>query len=111
MPRFNVQNEKGEWACFSTIVDDFVTEFMPRDKYQEWRIREYGIHCGEIECENIMDYEEAMNKSLCTNVKDKGFNLADLPIHSSPCDYCKFWNKTANKCDIYRRLRKNESGA
>ena len=61
MPRFNVNKPNtDEWACFSTIVDDFVTEFMPRSEYQKWREREYGIHCGEIEDSNIMNYKDAL---------------------------------------------------
>ena len=53
MPRYNVQNKEGKWACFSAIVDDFITDFMPRNEYQAWREREYGIHCGEIEDANL----------------------------------------------------------
>jgi hypothetical protein len=42
MPRYNVKNNKGEWACFSSIVDDFITDFMPKDEYEKWRKEEYG---------------------------------------------------------------------
>ena len=103
MPRYNVQNEKGEWACFSSIVDDFVTEFMPREEYQAWRIKEYGIHCGEIEEANQMDYEEAMIISLCKKASNKGYNLDDVPEYGDTCDYCKFWNKETKCCDIVKR--------
>ena len=61
MPRYNVNKPNTDlWACFSTIIDDFITDFMPRTEYQTWREREYGIHCGEIESANLMDYEEAL---------------------------------------------------
>ena len=41
MPRFNVEH-KGKWACFSGIVDEFITEFSSKEKHEEWRILEYG---------------------------------------------------------------------
>lgn len=41
MPRYNVEAD-GEWACFSSVCDAFVTPFMPLDKYEEWRDEEYG---------------------------------------------------------------------
>ncbi len=104
MPRYNVKNDKGEWACFSSIVDDFVTDFMPKDKYEEWRKVQYGIanYRPAEEC-NVMDYHEAMQTSLCTRASNKGHDLADLPEFSSPCDYCKFWNKENKKCEIVER--------
>lgn len=103
MPRYNVKNGKGEWACFSGIVDDFITDFMPREQYQAWRIKEYGIHCGEIEEANQMDFEEAMRIKLCREACNKGCESLDLPEFSSPCDYCKFWNKETQDCDIFKR--------
>ena len=63
MPRYNVNKPNtNEWACYSTITEDFVIEFMPRDQYQEWREREYGIHCGTIEEANLMSYGEAKRR-------------------------------------------------
>lgn len=63
MPRYNVNKPNtNEWACFSTIVDDFITDFMPRTEYQKWREQEYGIHCGEIEDANVMSYSRALEK-------------------------------------------------
>ncbi|MCM1441160.1 MAG: hypothetical protein NC131_18455 [Roseburia sp.] len=103
MPRYNVQNENGEWACFSSIVDDFITEFMPRAEYQAWREKEYGIHCGEIEEANIMDYHEAMETALCKRASNKGYDLDDVPDFGCPCDYCKFQNKETKKCEIVER--------
>lgn len=76
---------------------------MPREKYNEWREREYGIHCGEIEEENLIDYEKAMRISLCGKASNKGYNLADLPEFSCCCDYCKFYNKDKKECEIVER--------
>lgn len=60
MPRFNVQHPvTKEWRCFSTIVDDYVTDWMDEERYQKWREYEYGRQAGEIRDANLMDYEEA----------------------------------------------------
>lgn len=63
MPRYNVNKPNtDEWACYSTISEDFVTEFMPRNDYQKWREKEYGIHCGDLNDANYMDYAEALRR-------------------------------------------------
>lgn len=41
MGRYNVKY-KEKWAAFSTITDSFVTEFMNKEKYENWRREEYG---------------------------------------------------------------------
>lgn len=43
MPRYNVEHE-GRWAVFSSIVDDFITPFMPKEQFYDWRRTEYRIH-------------------------------------------------------------------
>lgn len=60
MPRYNVQHpETGEWRCFSSIVDDWVTDWMDEERYQRWREKQYGIAAGAIRDANIMQLEEA----------------------------------------------------
>jgi hypothetical protein len=46
MPRFNVEHN-GKWACFSSIVDGFITSFTDKEEYEKWRLEEYGR--GEYE--------------------------------------------------------------
>ena len=61
MPRYNVQRPlDGKWACFSTIVDDYITDFMSLPKYLDWREKEYGRtgNCPLSEA-NVMNYDEA----------------------------------------------------
>ena len=67
MPRFNVQRADGKWACFSTIVDAFVTGFADEEEYEEWRKQEYGRagYRPVREC-NIMTVEEAIS-AICNN--------------------------------------------
>ena len=62
MPRFNVQRDDGLWACFSTVCDGFITDFLPRDEYDQWRKNEYGTNWSPIEQCNLMSYEEALSR-------------------------------------------------
>ena len=60
MPRYNVQHPKtGEWRCFSSVIDDWITDWMDEERYEQWRRFEYGKHCGTVRESNIMDLKEA----------------------------------------------------
>ena len=60
MPRYNVEYD-GKWACFSSIVDAFVTGFMDKAGYEEWRKQEYGLNDYEpAEKRNMKSMEEAV---------------------------------------------------
>ena len=60
MPRFNVQNpQTKQWRCFSTVCDDFVSDWMDEPEYEEWRQIQYGVHCGPVREANQMTLEEA----------------------------------------------------
>lgn len=60
MPRYNVQHPvTKEWRCFSSIVDDWVTDWMDEERYQKWREYEYGRQAGAIREANQMSLEEA----------------------------------------------------
>lgn len=48
MGRCNVEHN-GKWACFSSIVDAFITEFMTKVDYEKWRKLEYGKHLNPLE--------------------------------------------------------------
>ena len=72
MPRYNVQRPSdGKWACFSSIVDDYITDFMPESEYQAWREEEYGRQAGPLREANQMSYEEAEYKRF-RNKEDNG---------------------------------------
>lgn len=66
MPRFNVEAD-GLWACYSTIVDGFVTPFMPKADYEKWRQDEYGKGCGLAEDANRMTLAKALRKMSIAN--------------------------------------------
>lgn len=60
MPRYNVQHpETKEWRCFSSIVDDWVSDWMDEERYERWREFEYGKDCGSVHEANQMSLEEA----------------------------------------------------
>lgn len=60
MPRYNIEHN-GKWACFSSITDSFVTGFMNKVDYEEWRKAEYGIRSYKsVESCNIMPLNEAV---------------------------------------------------
>lgn len=60
MPRYNVHDEKtGKWRCFSTVSDDWVTDWMDEERFNQWRRLEYGRTCGDLKDTNRMTIEEA----------------------------------------------------
>ena len=60
MPRFNVQHPvTKELRCFSSVVDDFITDWMSEERYQKWRECEYGRQAGDIGETNQMTLEDA----------------------------------------------------
>lgn len=87
MPRFNVEAD-GKWACFSTIVDDFVTPFMDRHSYEEWRQDQYGRDNISIEQANQMSLARAL-RCLSLNKKDEEIiaSLRACGLMYSPEDF------------------------
>jgi predicted RNA-binding Zn-ribbon protein involved in translation (DUF1610 family) len=63
MPRYNVEHN-GKWACFTSISDGFITEFMDKPEYEVWRKKKYGIH----------DYEPAEKRNMMT-MKEVAFSI------------------------------------
>lgn len=42
MPRYNVEHNN-KWACFSSIVDAFITKFVDKEDYEVWRKEEHEL--------------------------------------------------------------------
>jgi hypothetical protein len=60
LARYNVKY-KGKWACFSSVVDGFITKFTEKSKYEEWRLQEYGrANYEPAEQCNMMSMAEAV---------------------------------------------------
>lgn len=70
MPRFNVE-VGGKWACFSTVSDGFVTQFMELADYEKWRDEEYGRQKEPLKTANHMSLAEALYR-MSMNESDKG---------------------------------------
>lgn len=66
MPRYNVFYN-GKWACYSSVVDDFITDFMTIDEYEKWRDFEYGRSKPDL-TQHQMAINEAV-LGLCLNEK------------------------------------------
>lgn len=63
MPRYNVQHPKTkEWACYSTTVGNFITEWMDEEKYDLWRRKQYGQYYCPISEADQKPYEEIMKE-------------------------------------------------
>ena len=79
MPRFNVEAD-GKWACFSSIPDEFITPFMPREEYEKWREEQYGAENVPIEQANQKTLAEALrslsnyhsDEEICANLRMAG---------------------------------------
>lgn len=66
MPRFNVRYGE-KWSCFSSIVDCFIVEFMSRDCYEDWRIKEYEEQWCPLEEANMKDLEDCISTLMYNN--------------------------------------------
>lgn len=60
MPRYNV-NHNCKWACFSSIVDAFITPFMEKSCYEQWRKCQYGAEYKPLEECNQMEFKRAIS--------------------------------------------------
>jgi len=60
MAKYNVQHpETGKWAMFSSVSDMFITDWMDKDAYEEWRKEHlYGgsDYYDPVEKCNIAEY-------------------------------------------------------
>lgn len=83
MPRYNVEAD-GEWACFSSIPDLFITPFMPLEEYEKWRDEEYGRSKSPLEQSNKMSLREALFSMGISNSDEEIVkNLREIGIMHS----------------------------
>ena len=60
MPRYNVQHPITlKWRCFSSIADNWVSDWMPEEEYDEWRKQQYGKEYCPLEEANFMTLDDA----------------------------------------------------
>ena len=71
MPRFNVEHN-GKWACFSTIPELFITNFVEKSEYENWRLEEYGrANYIPVEQCNKYSISEAIFKASLNHSKEE----------------------------------------
>ena len=68
MARHSVE-VNGEWACFSSIVEDFLTPFMSLTEYELWQKRECSQSKASGRSMTPLPLREALFK-LCLNKTD-----------------------------------------
>ena len=84
MPRYNVELD-GQWACYSTISDYFITPFMDLEDFEKWRAEEYGENRNPFKYTNTMNFVEALrhlcinhtDEEICQNLREIGFIPTD----------------------------------
>jgi len=95
MPRFSVEY-KGKWACYSTIVDAFITDFKSKDEHESWRRIEYGTEWEPIENCNVWTMAEAIENSMLNRCKVEIVdNLVKHGIDRSEAK--EMWAKVKNR--------------
>ena len=89
MPRYNIKHPKTKmWRCYSSVVDDWVSDWMSEEDYKKWLIQEeidrmnedfehFGIREGYITFEEC-EYRNQLNIQKCNNCKEED------------CSDCKF---------------------
>jgi 2-hydroxychromene-2-carboxylate isomerase len=70
MARYNVQYNR-KWACFSSIPDLFVTNFMSKLDYESWRMEEYGKDYSPLRYCNKMTMKEAVFAASLNHSKEE----------------------------------------
>lgn len=87
MPRYNIEHN-GKWACFSSISDSFITEFMNKDTYEEWRKAEYGLKNYEpAEKCNVTTIDYAVHSIRLNRNRDEAMEcLLECGLSKDECE-------------------------
>jgi len=85
MSRYNIKY-KGKWACFSSVVDAFITEFMDKYEYEKWRLSEYGDNLVSVECRMKLMKEVAFSIRLNRSHYQAVKCLAECGLSEKECE-------------------------
>ena len=94
MSRLNIQHPvTKEWRCFSTVVDNWVSDWMPEDKYKEFLIQRA-----------IDDLKDALDRtgilpSYYYTYNDAVFDAAKMDWRDAHCKGCK---NSCDHCPVYK---------
>lgn len=91
MPHVNIQHpETGMWRCWSTIVDNWITDWMTESDYKEYLIQEAADSVREdlnnsgIRTSRFITYNDCIYDSALREFCDKCPNQGDF----DKCDMC-----------------------
>ncbi len=101
MPRYNIEH-KGQWACFSSISDGFVTKFMDSSEYEKWRKQQYGEqNYRPLEQCNIKSIKEAAYSIRLNRTPDEAMKcLLESGLSESECFHIMYDMETDYYCPI-----------
>jgi len=109
MPRYNIEHN-GKWACFSSICDRFVTEFMDKYNYEVWRRIEYGVkdYKPAEQC-NTMTIKEATFSIRLNRTHEETLDcLLECGLPESECEQILYDMETEHYCPIPKEGGKYE---
>lgn len=94
MGRFNIQHPvTKEWRCFSTVVDNWISDWMPEDKYKEFLIQK------AVEDVNYALKYSGILKSSYYSYNDAVFDAARMDWRVMHCKGCK---NSCSHCPVYQ---------
>ncbi len=100
MGRYNVEYN-GKWAAFSTIGDAFITEFMDKEEYENWRRNEYGRYYVPIEKASIKTMEKASFSIRLNRSHDEALKcLKESGLTENECEKILYDVETDHWCPI-----------
>ena len=98
----------GKWACFSSIVDDFITDFMTKSDCEAWRKSEYGKNLRPIECTVKSMKEVAFSMRLNRTHYQAVQCLIESGLPKSECEQIIYDMETDYYCPIRNKNEKFE---
>ena len=107
MGRCNIKHpQTSEWRCWSTIVNNWVSEWMPEEDYKQWlvdeaaRIEQEDIEKFGIKESNIQTYDECVYELAleehCRNCRFKYDSCDNCEYNITVEDYIKQGNDYFN---------------
>ena len=101
MPRYDVEHN-GKWACFTSISDGFVTEFMDKPEYEEWRKKQYGEYgYRPVEKCNTMTMAGVAFSIRLNRTREEALEcLLECGLPKSECEQIMYDMETKNYCPI-----------
>lgn len=101
MPRYNIEHN-GKWACFSSIADAFISEFMDKAKYEAWRKVQYGKYVYKpVEQCNMMTMEKAAFSIRLNRTHNEALEcLCECGLPESECEKIMYEMETKHYCPI-----------